>query len=189
MTRIMSQRLSLFPLINLRKAAAMVFCSTLLSGCIDSSAPILPNAQPVLGPTLNLQLYTLRDGHAHEPERTRFRWDGKRYVRASGGLKDVASFTLHPFESGDAIVQSVSARHPEHVEYALMHTLADGVYTVVVIDEDDADLATRDAQCKHPGGVACRIETREQLFTFARATAAKKKTSGGLAIRLGDKRR
>jgi hypothetical protein len=70
-----------------------------------------------------------------------------------------------------------------------MHALADGVYRVDVIDEDDADAGVREAQCKHPGGVSCRIETREQLLTFARATAAKKKTNGGLAIRLGDKRR
>ena len=159
-------------------------CALLLAGCINSSGPILPDAQPVLGLKLNLQLYTLRDGHALDPERARFAWDGKRYVHEGGGLKDVASFTLHPFEGGDSIVQSVSARHPEHVEYALMHTLTEGVYTVIAIDEDDADAAARAAQCKHPGGTACRIETREQLVIFARATAAKKKTSGGLAIRL-----
>jgi hypothetical protein len=173
----------------LTPAALAVVCGLTLTGCIDSKDPILTDAQPMLGKEVLLQLYGLRDGHAVDPERTHFIWDGKRYVRAGGGLKDVASFTLHPFEGGDAVVQSISARHPEHVEYALMHTLADGVYRVDVIDEDDADLATRDAQCKHPGGVACRIETREQLFTFARATAAKKKTNGGLAIRLGDKRR
>ncbi len=172
------------------RAGFIALCGLALFGCVDSSDPILADAQPVLGPKLNLQLYTLRDGHAVDPERARFRWDGKRYVHSGGGLKDVASFTLHPFEGSDTIVQSVSARHPEQAEYALMRTLADGVYTVVPIDEDDADPADRAAQCKHPGGVACRIETREQLFTFARATAAKKKTNGGLAIRLdGAKRR
>ena len=155
-----------------------------LSGCIDSKDAILSEAQPVLGPTLDLQLYTLRDGHAYDAERTRFRWDGKRYVHARGGLKDIASFTVHPFEGDDSIVQSVSVRHPEHVEYALMHPLADGVYIVSPIDEDDADAGVRVAQCKHPDGVACRIDTRDQLFTFARATAAKKKAGGGLAIRM-----
>ncbi|HEX5211782.1 MAG TPA: hypothetical protein VFW22_08625 [Pseudolabrys sp.] len=169
---------------------AVALGAALLAGCVDSKEPILADAQPMLGKQAHLQLYGLRDGHAVDPERVHFTWDGKRYVRAGGGgLKDIASFTLHAFDGGDAIVQSVSTRHPEHVEYALLHILTDGVYRVDVIDEDDADLATRDAQCKHPGGVACRIETREQLFTFARATAAKKKTNGGLAIRLGDKRR
>ena len=46
---------------------------------------------------------------------------------------------------------------------------------VIAIDEDDADEPTRAAHCKHPGGAACRIETREQLFAFARATAAQHK--------------
>jgi len=171
------------------RAAFAALGALALAGCIDSSAPILTDAKPELGQTLNLQLYTLRDGYARDPERTRFKWDGKRYVHAGGSLKEIASFTLHPFENGSSIVQSVSAAHPEHVEYALTHALAEGVYSVVVIDEDDADLAARDAQCKHPGGVACRIETREQLFTFARATAAKKKPGGGLAIRLEDAKR
>ncbi len=168
------------------RAAFVAFCGLALSGCIDSAAPILADAQPVLGEHLRLQLYSLRDGHAHDPERARFKWDGQHYVRAGGGMKDVANFTLHPFEGGDFILQSVSTEHPEHVEYALMRTLAEGVYQVVAIDEDDADAAARAADCKHPGGAACRIETRDQLFTFARATAAKRKADGGLAIRLED---
>ena len=56
-----------------------------------------------------------------------------------------------------------------------MRKLAEGVYQVIAIDEDDADEPTRAAHCKHPGGAACRIETREQLFAFARATAAQRK--------------
>ena len=165
---------------------ACSLCTALLAGCIDSKDPILGGAQPTLGKRLSLQLYTLRDGHASGSERARFVWDGRRYKQAGGGMKDVASFTLHPFEGGDSIVQSISTRHPEHTEYALMHPLADGVYLVHAIDEEDAGAAVR-AHCKHPGGTACRIETREQLFAFARATAARKTNGGGLAIRLKDK--
>jgi hypothetical protein len=166
------------------RAAFAALCSLALSGCIDSSGPILTNPQPALGPRLNLQLYSLREGHAHDPERASFTWDGKLYVRSGGGMKDVSSFTVHPFEAGDYIIQSSQLRHSQIAEYALMRKLAEGVYQVIAIDEDDADAATRAAECKHPGGAACRIETREQLFTFARATAAKRKTDGGLAIRL-----
>jgi hypothetical protein len=104
-------------------------------------------------------------------------------------MNDVKGFTVHPFEGGDFIIQSLPARHPQHTEYAVMHPLADGVYQVVAVDEEDADADTRAANCKHPDGAACRIETREQLFDFARATAAKKKPGGGLAIRLEDTRR
>jgi hypothetical protein len=168
------------------RATVAPLCALALSGCIDSSGPILTDAQPVLGPKLNLQLYALRDGHAHDPERARFVWNGKLYAQSGHGMNDVKGFTVHPFEGGDYIIQSSPARHPQLAEYAVMHQLADGVYQVIAIDEDDADAATRAANCKHPGGTACRIETREQLFTFARATAAKKKTGGGLAIRLED---
>ena len=60
-------------------------CALLLAGCIDSSGPILPNAQPVLGLKLNLQLYTLRDGHALDPERARFAWTASvMCTRAAG---------------------------------------------------------------------------------------------------------
>jgi hypothetical protein len=168
-----------------RAAIAAVFAIS-LAGCIDSAGPILSDSQPVLGPRLNLQLYSLRDGHARDPERTTFTWNGKLYAHASGSMKDVRAFSVHPFEGGDYIVQSIPARHPDIAEYALMRKLAEGVYQVLAIDEADADEPARAASCKHPGGTACRIETREQLFAFARATAAKRKTDGGLAIRLPD---
>ena len=170
----------------LLRAGFVALTALALAGCIDSSGPILTDAQPVLGPRLNLQLYALRDGHAFDPERARFVWNGKLYAQSGHGMNDVKGFTVHPFEGGDYIIQSLPARHPQLAEYAVMRQLADGVYQVIAIDEDDADTATRTANCKHPGGTACRIETREQLFTFARATAAKKKTGGGLAIRLED---
>jgi hypothetical protein len=168
------------------RAALAGLCALSLSACIDSSGPILSDSQPVLGPKLNLQLYALRDGHAFDPERARFAWDGKLYVQSAHGMNDVKGFTVHPFDGGEYIVQSVPARHPRIAEYALMRKLAEGVYQVIAIDEADADEATRAANCKHPGGTACRIETREQLDAFARATAARRKTDGGLAIRLPD---
>ena len=168
------------------RAAFATLCGLALSGCIDSSGPILADAQPVLGPKLNLQLYALRDGHALDPERTRFSWNGKLYLQSGHGMNDVKGFTVHPFEGGDFIIQSSPTRQPQIAEYALMRKLAEGVYQVIAIDEADADETTRLANCKHPGGVACRIETREQLFAFARATAARRKTDGGLAIRLPD---
>ena len=171
------------------RAAIAALGALSLSGCIDSAGPILSDAQPVLGPRLDLQLYSLRDGYARDPERATFTWNGKLYAHTRGSLDDVRGFTVHAIEGSDYIIQSRPARHPEHVEYALMRKLAEGVYQVIAIDEADADEPTRTASCKHPGGVACRIETREQLNAFARATAAKRKTDGGLAIRLPDEKR
>ena len=123
-----------------------------------------------------MQLYSLRKGYASDPEQASFTWDGKLYAHAGGGMSDVSAFSVHPFEDGDFIIQEVPAKRPHITEYALMRQLADGVYQVRAIDEDDADEATRAAHCGKGDKTdpsSCRIKTREQLFAFARATAAR----------------
>jgi hypothetical protein len=168
---------------SLVRAAFAALCAVALAGCIDSSGPILTDSQPLLGPTLRLQLYTLRKGLVSDPEQTLFTWDGKLSVHAGGGMRDIHAFSVHPFENGDYIVQDVPVKHPEINEYALMRKLTDGVYLLRVIDEDDADAATRAANCGN-ASKACRVATRDQLFALARATAAMHYQDGGLAIRL-----
>jgi len=174
---------------TLTGAAAAALCALALSGCIDSAAPVLTDSQAVLGESLKLQLYTLRDGAAHDPELASFKWDGKLYVHAGGGMKEVRGFSLHPFEAGDYILQETPANRTNVTEYAVVHPVAEGVYQVIAIDEADADEAARTAGCGKSDkndASPCRVTTREQLFAFARATAARRKTTGGLAIRLGD---
>ncbi len=171
------------------RAGLAALCALALTGCIDSSGPILASSQDVFGPKLKAQLFTLRDGRAREPTQTEFRWNGELYERAGSGLRDISSFSVHPFENGDFIIQAVSAKRPRISEYAVLHKLADGVSLVWAIDEADADEPTRSAFCgkgepKDPA--ACRIETREQLFAFARATAARARPDGGLMVRLPD---
>jgi hypothetical protein len=161
-------------------------CALSLSACIDSSDPILPDSQAILGPVLRLQLFSLRKGMAYEPEQVTYKWNGALYAHASGGMKDIGAFSLHPFEAGDNIIETVPSKPGRTTEYALVHKIASGAYLVIAIDEADADEQTRSAFCKHPGFAGCRIETREQLFAFARATAARQKDEGGLALRLPD---
>jgi hypothetical protein len=110
------------------------------------------------------------------------------YRRTAGGMRDIHGFTAHGFEGGDLIIQATPAKRGDPVEYALAHTLAEGVWLVVPIDEADADEATRKANCKGDARYSCEIERHEQLLTLARATAARRKDkdSGGLAIRLRD---
>jgi hypothetical protein len=170
------------------RAAIAASCAILLSGCIDSASPILPDAKPLFGPRLKLQLYGLRDGFALDPEQSTFTWNGALYARTGGGMKDVSAFSVYDFEAGDFIIQSVPAKKAGLTEYAVMRKLVDGVYQVNVIDEDDADGPTRAAFCSkgEKKDRSCRIETRDQLFAFARATAARRKSDGGLAIRLMD---
>jgi len=170
------------------RAAVAALCALSLSGCIDSASPILPDSQPIFGQRLKLQLYGLRKGIAVDPEQVTFTWNGALYARTGGGMKDVSAFSIHEFEAGDYIIQSVPAKAARITEYAIMHKLTDGVYQVNVIDEDDADVPTRAAYCGkgEKNDRSCHIATREQLFAFARATAARRKNDGGLAIRLPD---
>ncbi len=161
-----------------------------LGGCIDSAKPILTgDAKPLLGQHLRLQLYSLDSkGVADGPEQAEYVWKGTHYAHVSGGMKDVAGFTVHPFENGDYIVQTRPKEANGTVDYALLHPFVDGVYQAAVIDEDDADAAVRAANCKKTKNASCRIENRAQLWALARATAVRPKNRGGLAIKLPDKK-
>ena len=168
------------------RAAAAALLALSLSGCIDSSGPILQDAQPLFGENLRLQFYTLSKGFADEPEQATFKWDGARYLHVSGGMTDVAAFTAHRLQAGAYVIQSEAAKRPRIYEYAVAQKLTDGVFQAIAIDEDDAAAPTRAAYCKRVDESHCRIETRRQLFAFARATAARRKGEGGLVLRLAD---
>ena len=170
------------------RAAIFVGSAALLSGCIDSASPILTDSQPIFGQRARFQLFGMRKGIAVDPEQVTFAWNGARYAHAGGGLKDVSAFSAHPFEAGDFIIQSVPTDRARITEYAILHKLTDGVYQVIVIDEADADEPTRTAYCSkgEKNDRSCRIATRDQLFAFARATAARRRDDGGLVIRLPD---
>ncbi len=170
------------------RAAIGAACALSLSGCIDSERPILSDSQAIFGERARFQLYGLRKGIAVEPEQVTFAWNGALYKRIRGGLRDVTTFSVHPFESDIFIIQSTSTKRPQMTEYAVMRKLTEGVYLVTVIDEADSDEPTRAADCGkgEKNDRSRRITTREQLFAFARATAARQKNDGGLAIRLRD---
>jgi len=168
------------------RAATAAFLTLLLSGCIDSSGPVLRDVQPLFGENLRLQFYTLSKGFADEPEQATFKWDGARYAHVGGGMNDVIAFTAHRLQAGAYIIQSEAAKRPRIYEYAVAQKLTDGVFQVIAIDEDDAGASTRAAYCKHVEESHCRIETLRQLFAFARATAARRKGEGSLVLRLAD---
>jgi len=165
-------------------AIAAACCALTLAGCIDSARPVLTDAKPLLGQHLHLQFYSLHKGFAEEPEQADYVWNGAYYAHAAGGMKDITGFTVHPFESGDYIVQTKPEDPKAKIEYALLHVFVDGVYQAILIDEDDADAAVRAANCRKDNDSSCRIETRAQLWALARATAARRQDRGGLAIRL-----
>jgi hypothetical protein len=168
------------------RAAILALCVPSLSGCVDSLGPVLPGARASFGQQLRLQFYTLHNGAADEPEQATYKWDGTQYAHASGGMDDVGSFSVHPFDGANFIVQTAAAKRPGVFEYAVAHRLADGVYQVIAIDEDDASPTARARYCRRTSEAGCRIETRKQLFAFARATVQRRKGQGGLVLRLAD---
>lgn len=162
---------------------------SLLTGCVTSGAPILTDAQPLLGRHARLHLYSVSDGKADEFQKVSFRWDGKQYIPVGRNDSGIASFTLHRFDSEDWIAQTARAtRGAMTTEYAYVRKLADGVHIVNVIDEQDADETTRKQFCEKTSAFDCRISTSDQLLTFSRATAAKQHTGGGLVIEVSPTR-
>jgi len=168
-------------------AAAAAACLA-LAGCVDSAAPILTDSRPLLGERLDLRLYTLRDGKiSDDGEGAIFVWNGQAYANIVKSLSDVAYFSVHPFDDGNFIVQTYPLDHARGNEYALMRPtgLVKEAYVLAAIDEEDADTATRKANCDTSNTHACRVSTRDQLFALARATAAHPHPYGALVVNVG----
>jgi hypothetical protein len=168
------------------RIAGAILCALSLSGCVDSSGPLLQDGQPIFGEQLRLQFYSLRKGIADEPEQATYRWERGTYRHTGGGMTDIASFSVHPLTRDIFVVQSAAAKRPGIFEYAVARRLVAGVYQVIAIDEADANRVTRAHYCKRASDSSCRIEKRNQLYAFARATAERRKGQGGLVLRLAD---
>jgi hypothetical protein len=163
-------------------SGAAVWAALALSGCISSTAPILSDAKPVLGERGVIHVFTLSEGAAHDPGVVSYQWSGSRYLLRGKSI-GFTDFTAHAYEGRDWILQGTTQRAPIRVEYGLARQLADGVYLLVPINEDDADEAARQKFCTKTQDASCRIATPEQLFVFARASADKSvEGGGGLAV-------
>jgi len=149
--------------------------------CVNSTEPILSDGKGILGDGGQLHLYDVQEGGNRNPRTYQFQWAGRRYA-ARGRPAEVSDFTVHPYEGRDLIVQARTQRPLRPYFYALARKLADGVYLLTPIDSNDADEATRNRFCIKTRDAPCRIETPEQLFVFARATAAKESEQGKLAV-------
>jgi hypothetical protein len=160
---------------------AALCAAVTLSGCISSTAPILTDAKPVLGERGVIHLFALSGGAAHDPGVASFQWSGSRYL-LRGKPIGFSDFTAHAYEGRNWILQGTTQRAPIRVEYGLARQLADGVYLLVPINEDDADEAARQKFCTKTQDASCRVATPEQLFVFARASADKPAEGGGLAV-------
>ena len=156
--------------------------------CVSSTEPILADPKGILGDGGQLHLYDVEDGGNRNPRTYQFQWANRRYS-ARGRPAEISDFTVHPYEGRDLIVQARAQRPLRPYFYALARKLADGVYLMTAIDPNDADEATRNRFCIKTRDAPCRIETPEQLFVFARASAARETDGCKLAVLVRTKRR
>jgi hypothetical protein len=169
---------------------AALLATLVLAGCVDSAAPQLTGAQPMFGPTVRIHGYSLAEGRASGPTVGSFHWDGAQYRVVSTPTFDIAAFTVVPLAGDDLIVQSRSSRpQAKGIEYALARKVGDGAYFLSVIDEGDANEATRAKFCIKTAGSSCRLESPEAVLAFAHATAAKPDSKRSLALIVSDQGR
>src|ERR1700683_2011882 len=170
--------------IRLAQQVLAVASLALLAGCIDSSEPLLTDAQPLLGERLILQLYALRENAEYDPVTAKFAWQDGHYARTGGTDTSTHDFTLDAFEGSDLIAQEIQTGSP--VNYAILRKLAEGTYLAFLIDESDADKATRKKFCSNGSRPGCTVTTRQAVLAFAHASAAKRPSVGGLVLLLAE---
>jgi len=171
---------------HLPRAIVALLSFLTLAGCIQSKSPILTDAKPLLGENVRFQHYDARDGAARDPDTSEFHWDGTRYIGTAGSSKETVAFNVFRLDERNFIIQNAPAKKDFPIDYALAHKLAEGVYLTFLIEENDADEATRRTFCLEVGQGTCTVASLEGVMAFARATAEKPHDTGGLAIRLAD---
>jgi len=124
--------------------------------CISSTGPVLSDAKPVLRRARpDSASLPCPKGRQRIPAWLSFQWSGSRYL-VRGKSIGYSEFTAYPYEGRDSIVQGTTQRAPSHVEYGVARKLANGVYLLVAINEDDADepdarkILHQDARCLLP---------------------------------------
>jgi hypothetical protein len=152
-------------------AAAIIALS--LAACVESQAPLITDAKPLLGQHFIVHLYEdFADNKAGSVHSSVYQWRDGQYIRAYGLARDAKRFVVEPLSDNDFVIQSTDAQN-RHYLYWIGRRLTPGIYSIVGIEQLDADDATRKAICGDGADSICEVTTRDQLLTLARATAAK----------------
>ena len=154
----------------LAPVALILFVALLLSACVQSKTPLLVGSKPLLGAQFQLSLYDDFIGEKALTVKTSvFYWKNAHYSLASGDSSGVEYFVIQPFEGNNFLIE---ANEKDNV-YLLARKLAKGTYSILPVDQNDVDEATRSRTCVTRNPVICVVQTRQQLDTFARGAANK----------------
>jgi hypothetical protein len=170
----------------LGKFALAIFVSCSLAACVESQAPIITDAEPLLGQQFGVHLYEeFADKRAGDVHSSVYWWKDGQYVRTYGLARDAKHFVAQPLEGNDFLLQSSNDGQNAY-HYWLARKLYTGVYLIFDLDETALDEATRRSVCSNDGaGGICLVTNREQLLTVARATAAKPPKPAALGVVVG----
>lgn len=165
----------------------LAFISALsLTACVESQAPLIDDARPLLGQQFGVHLYEeFVDNKAGDVHSSVYWWKDGEYVRAYGLARDARRFVAQPLEGNDFLLQSSDEGRGVYL-YWVARKLSPGVYLLFAVDETAVDEPDRGVLC----GTAvtdgiCRIQTRDQLIALARATAARPPKATALAVVVG----
>jgi hypothetical protein len=164
------------------KLAVAAIAALFLSGCVQSEAPLITDAQPLLGQQFEVHLYEdFVENKASGMHAAIYQWKDGQYVRGGGLAQDVKRFVAEPLAGNDFVIQSSDEAGRVHL-YWIGRRLSPGVYLIFGVDETAIDDVTRKAICGDRSEVICWVSTRDQLLTMARATAAKPPRNPALGV-------
>jgi len=168
---------------SLLKFTAAIVATLTLAACVESQAPLITDAKPVLGQQFQVHLYeNFVNNKAGEVHASFYQWKDGAYVRANGLARDAKQFVAQPLAANDFLLQSAD-ESSRVFHYWIGRKLNPGVYLIFPLDEADAGDAVRKSACgeNQPEGL-CRVTTHAQLVALARATAAKPVRNAALGV-------
>lgn len=151
----------------LGRIALAVISALSLTGCVESQAPLITDAQPLLGQQFGVHLYEeFVDNKAGDVHSSAYWWKDGQYVRAYGLARDAKRFVAQPLDGNDFLLQSNDEGRGAYL-YWVARKVSPGVYLIFGVDEMAVD--------EHCGLIArCdRWNSATSIFLLHRQKATK----------------
>ncbi len=91
--------------------AVLTSAALALTACVESGAPLISNAKPLLGQEFRVHLYDdFSEGKPKDFHAAAYRWVNGEYVRTSGLESDAKRFVAEPVAAKDFVIQSTDGK-------------------------------------------------------------------------------